>query len=62
MVNFLTIMGTVLGVVLYISCAVKIGFIVADKTEGTGFDAGFYMLTVFGLIAMPIAALVSFSS
>jgi hypothetical protein len=35
---------------------VKVGFIVSDKTEDTGFGAGFYMMTVIGLMAAEISA------
>lgn len=30
---------------------VKAGFIVGEATENTGFDAGFYLMTVLGLTA-----------
>ena len=38
---------------------VKIGFIVADRTRGTGFEAGYYMITVFGLVGIEIATLLT---
>lgn len=30
---------------------VKAGFMVSDATEASGFSVGYYMMTVFGLIA-----------
>ncbi len=35
---------------------IKIGFIVGDWTENTGFHFGFYMITVVGLFAAEISA------
>lgn len=35
---------------------VKIGLIVSEMTEGTGFSAGFYMMTVIGLLAAEVSA------
>lgn len=40
----------------YLCLAVKIGFMVSEATEHTGFDAGFYMITVIGLTTLPLAA------
>lgn len=37
---------------------IKIGFIVGYKTANTGFDAGWYMITVVGLTAFEISAVV----
>jgi hypothetical protein len=54
---FLTIMGLVIGAITYVSLCVKVGFIVADATEDSGFQFGFYMITVLSLIALPIAAM-----
>ena len=53
--TFLIIIGAVIAAIGYICLAVKIGFIVGDVTEKTGFDAGFYAMTVFGLLALPFA-------
>jgi hypothetical protein len=53
--SFLTIMAVVIGVIGYVCLAFKIGFMVSDATENTGFNAGFYAITVFGLLALPIA-------
>lgn len=39
----------------YLCLSIKVGFIVADLTEDTGFDAGFYMMTVFGMLSAPVA-------
>lgn len=46
-------------VIGYVCLAVKAGFIVSDWTEDTGFDAGFYMMVVVGLIALPFAIAVA---
>ena len=51
----LSIMATVLGLTAYLCLAIKLGFWVGKKTESTGFDVGFYMMTVIGLITLPIA-------
>lgn len=37
---------------------IKAGYIVAELTENTGFDAGFYMMTVVGLIALELSLIV----
>jgi hypothetical protein len=37
---------------------VKIGFMVSEATENTGFDMGFYMMTVIGLIVAEVCAVV----
>lgn len=39
---------------------VWIGFKVGDLTEDTGFDAGFYMMTVVGLTAAEVSAAIYF--
>lgn len=41
---------------------VKIGFIVAEATENTGFSFGFYIITVLGLIACQISFVMWFST
>lgn len=56
----LSILGFVIGVVGYLCLAVKAGLIVSDWTEGTGFSAGFYMMTVCGLVALPVAITVEY--
>jgi hypothetical protein len=53
--KFLAVMGTVLGAIGYLCLAFKIGSIVGEATEDTGFDYGFYLLTTVGLIALPLA-------
>ena len=46
-----------IGAAALLSCLnIKIGFIVADKTRDTGFDAGFYFTTVMTLFAAEVAA------
>ena len=44
----------------YIVLSVKIGFMVGDATSGTGFDAGFYLMTVIGMFALPFAIYLEF--
>lgn len=44
----------------YIVLSVKIGFMVGDATINTGFDAGFYLMTVFGMLALPVAIYLEF--
>jgi hypothetical protein len=45
--------------VIGLLCAnVKVGFIVSDATQNTGFDTGFYMMTVVGLTAAEITLVV----
>ena len=51
----LTIMALALAAAGYVCGAIKVGFIVADATEKTGFGLGFYVMTVVGLIALPFA-------
>lgn len=41
---FLLVVGLVALVFLYACGVVKIGFIISAATEGTGFNAGFYMI------------------
>lgn len=44
----------------YVALSMKIGFMVGDATQGTGFDAGFYLMTVFGMLALPFAIFLEF--
>ena len=44
----------------YIALSVKIGFMVGDATINTGFDTGFYLMTVFGMLALPVAIYLEF--
>lgn len=59
---FITIMASAIAIAVYATVAFKIGFYVADKTEHTGFDIGFYIITMVIFIAMPIAILAQFLS
>jgi len=50
-------------VVIALLCInVKIGFMVSDATENTGFNAGFYMITVIGLIAAEVSLIAYIAS
>jgi hypothetical protein len=40
--------------ITYLCLVIKIGFLVGDKTLHTGFNFGFYMITVVSLILLPI--------
>lgn len=54
MIYFLAPIATIF--VIALLCATfKVGFIVSDMTEGTGFNVGFYMITVCGLLAAEIS-------
>lgn len=44
----------------YVALSMKIGFMVGDATQGTGFDVVFYIMTVFGMLALPIAVYLEF--
>lgn len=46
----------------YVVLSVKIGFMVGDATRKTGFDVGFYLMTVFGMLALPFAVYLEFCS
>ncbi len=52
---FILIPFFVVAVIGLMCLNVKIGFIVSDWTEHTGFSAGFYMMTVFFLSAAEIS-------
>lgn len=52
---FLAIMGVVVGITGYLCLSVKIALIVGEWAEGTGFDAGFYLMTVVAMLALPFA-------
>lgn len=40
------------------SLNIKIGFVVGDLTKNTGFDYGFYMMTVLGLFSAEASAII----
>jgi len=44
----------VFAIIAYLCLVIKIGFWVGDIALGTGFDFGFYMITVVCLIALPV--------
>lgn len=44
----------------YVVLSVKVGFMVGDATRNTGFDVGFYLMTVFGMMALPFAIYLEF--
>lgn len=45
-------------IILDLCLCIKAGLIVADWTEDSGFMAGFYLVTVVGLISSQLALLV----
>ncbi len=49
------IMAGVIIAIGYLCLVFKIGFMVGDATEHTGFDVGFYMITICSLLALPFA-------
>ena len=51
----LIILATVAAIVAYICMAVRVGFWVGDLTRNTGFDWGFYAITVVTILAIPFA-------
>ena len=51
----LILIALVVAIIGYGCLAVKIGFWVGELTENTGFDAGFYMMTTCGILAIPFA-------
>ena len=57
MIYFLIPLAIILAI--FILCAnFWIGYKVLDATAGTGFEIGFYMMTVLGLLAFEISATV----
>lgn len=44
----------IVGATAYVCAAVKVGFVVLNATEDTGFGVGFYAITVMGILALPI--------
>lgn len=60
MLTAITIVAAVVAITGYVCLCMKAGFMVADLTEDTGFDAGFYLMTVFGLVALPVAIIIGF--
>ena len=58
----LSIIGLVFAVTLYVGVAVKIALWVGDKTEGSGFAFGWYMVTASTLVAIPFAIFVQVAS
>ena len=58
--TFLMILVIPALIVGYISLSIKIGFMVGDATLWTGFDAGFYIMTVFAMLALPFAIYMEF--
>lgn len=55
MINALLVLAIPVAAVAYICLSVKIGFKVAEATEGSGFGVGYYMMTVVGMLALPPA-------
>lgn len=51
----LLIIATVAFIIAYICMAIKVGFWVGDLTQNTGFDWGFYAITVVTILAIPFA-------
>lgn len=51
----LLIIAVVAAIVAYICMAIKIGLWVGERTLNTGFDWGFYAITVVTILAIPFA-------
>lgn len=49
------IIASVVAAVGYACLCIKAGLMVLIATERTGFNFGFYMMTVIGLLALPFA-------
>ena len=51
----LLIIATVAFIIAYICMAIRVGLWVGDLTQNTGFDWGFYAITVVTILAIPFA-------
>jgi len=62
MLTTLTILAAVFLGAGYLCLCIKIGFTIGDLARNTGFDFGFYMMTVATMVALPFAIFIGFAS
>ena len=57
----LLLMALVIGATSWLCLSIKVALVIGEKARDTGFALGFYLITCFGMLALPFAVVIGVS-